>query len=106
MSCPVRGIGLSATVAVLATVSLEPSTSTMKTWIENGSGAAVDARIGVGVGAADDECGPDAAWLADGAGGQRGAIAPVDGGLEVWLMVEEGLVGASVLASVKNATGP
>ena len=47
------------------------------------SRAAVDARISVGMGAADDERGPDAAWLADRPGCQRRAVTPVDRGREV-----------------------
>ena len=66
-----------------STVSLEPPSSTMKTWIGVGSGAAVDAGVGVGVRAVDDEGRAHAAGLADRAGRRRGAVAPVDRGREV-----------------------
>ena len=52
---PVKTIGMSATLAVLSTVSLEPPSSCDEHLDRVGSDAAVDARIGVGVRAADDE---------------------------------------------------
>ena len=83
LSTPASAIARSATFAVLvdgqpgAVVVHDEDLDRVR------SGAAVDARVGVGVGAADDERRADTAWLADRPGCQRGAVAPVDRGREV-----------------------
>ena len=67
------------------------------------AGAGGDARIGIGVRAATIVRRADAARLADRAGRDRGAVAPVDGGREVG--VDDEPLGSG-LASVNEATGP